>query len=79
MNSIGTKVALSKENSTLTKQQRVARLKFASDYTTEHESFLESVLWPDETKIELFGHNSRDYATPWFGDVSLQMELEKYK
>ena len=85
----------------LTKRHRVVRLKSASDQMTKQESFWESVLWSDETKIELFGRNSRNHVwrkdgtalarrtqfpqkssvvvTSWFGDVSLEIELGKYK
>ena len=35
-----------------------ARLKFAYDHLDDTEESWEKVLWSDETKIELFGHNS---------------------
>uniref|UniRef100_A0A3B4UQ54 Tc1-like transposase DDE domain-containing protein n=1 Tax=Seriola dumerili TaxID=41447 RepID=A0A3B4UQ54_SERDU len=34
-----------------------ARLAFANDHLDKEEDFWSSVLWSDETKIELFGHN----------------------
>ena len=35
-----------------------ARLKFANDHLDDPEESWEKVLWSDETKIDLFGHNS---------------------
>uniref|UniRef100_A0A8D0AGA8 Transposase n=1 Tax=Sander lucioperca TaxID=283035 RepID=A0A8D0AGA8_SANLU len=35
-----------------------ARLKFANDHLDDPEESWEKVMWSDETKIELFGHNS---------------------
>lgn len=40
-----------------------ARLTFAKTYLKKEPSFWSSVLWSDETKIELFGH--RDVAFIW--------------
>ena len=36
-----------------------ARLKFAADHMDKEKAFWNKVLWSDETKIELFGHNRR--------------------
>jgi len=36
-----------------------ARLKFANDFLEKPTLFWQSVLWSDETKLELFGHNDR--------------------
>jgi len=35
-----------------------AHLKFANDHLDDPEESWEKVMWSDETKIELFGHNS---------------------
>ena len=35
-----------------------ARLKFANGHLGDPEESWEKVMWSDETKIELFGHNS---------------------
>jgi len=35
-----------------------ACLKFANDHLDDPEESWEKVIWSDETKIELFGHNS---------------------
>ncbi|KAG1930308.1 hypothetical protein F2P79_022393 [Pimephales promelas] len=35
-----------------------ANLKFANDHLDDPEESWEKVMWSDETKIELFGHNS---------------------
>lgn len=40
-----------------------ARLKFAREYLKKKDDFWKSVLWSDETKLELFGH--RDIAYVW--------------
>ncbi|KAK3525993.1 hypothetical protein QTP70_011807 [Hemibagrus guttatus] len=40
-----------------------ARLAFANAHLDKEEDFWSSVLWSDETKIELFGHN--DVAFIW--------------
>lgn len=39
-----------------------ARLKFANDHLDDPEESWEKVMWSDETKIELFGHNSTNRA-----------------
>uniref|UniRef100_A0A0E9XVT6 Uncharacterized protein n=1 Tax=Anguilla anguilla TaxID=7936 RepID=A0A0E9XVT6_ANGAN len=37
-------------------------MKFAGDHQGEDLAFWRSVLWSDETKIELFGHNDQRYV-----------------
>ncbi|KAK3571312.1 hypothetical protein QTP86_005948 [Hemibagrus guttatus] len=44
-------------------QNTKARLAFANAHLDKEEDFWSSVLWSDETKIELFGHN--DVAFIW--------------
>ena len=44
----------------LLKQHRDARLKFVRQHKEKENSFWERVLWTDETKMELFGHNYRN-------------------
>ena len=46
-----------KKTSRLLKWRRNARLKFVRQNKEKKNSFWEKVLWTDETKIELFGHN----------------------
>lgn len=47
----------------LRKRHTKARLTFAKAHLDKDENFWSSVLWSDETKIELFGHN--DVAFIW--------------
>ena len=47
----------------LKKRHLQARLKYARDHLEEGEAFWKSVLWSDETKLELFGH--MDIAYVW--------------
>ena len=46
----------------LLKRHRDARLKFVRQHKENENSFWERVLWTDETEIELFGHNYRNYV-----------------
>ena len=46
---------------------------------TEHESFWESVLWSDETKIELFGRNSRNHIWRKDGTALVQNTIPTVK
>uniref|UniRef100_A0AAZ3SP66 Transposase Tc1-like domain-containing protein n=1 Tax=Oncorhynchus tshawytscha TaxID=74940 RepID=A0AAZ3SP66_ONCTS len=39
-----------------------ARLRFATAHEDKDHTFWRNVLWSDETKIELFGHNDRRYV-----------------
>uniref|UniRef100_A0A8C5MLE8 Transposase n=1 Tax=Leptobrachium leishanense TaxID=445787 RepID=A0A8C5MLE8_9ANUR len=47
----------------LTQRYKKARLQFAKMYSSKPKSFWETILWTDETKIELFGkaHHSTVY------------------
>ena len=47
----------------LTHRHRKARLAFAREHRDKDQSFWSSVLWSDETKMELFGH--RDVSFIW--------------
>ena len=42
--------------------KRHTRLKFVRQHQEKENSFWERVLWTDETKIEFFGHNYRNYV-----------------
>ena len=44
------------------KRHRDARLKFVRQCKENENSFWGRVLWTDETKIELFGHNYRNHV-----------------
>lgn len=46
----------------LQKRHLKARLKFAADHMDKEKAFWRKVLWSDETKIELFGHNDQRYV-----------------
>lgn len=46
----------------LTKKNIQARLKFAKTHLKSPKCMWENVLWSDETKVELFGHNSKRYV-----------------
>lgn len=39
-----------------------AHLKFANEYSPNESTYWNSVLWSDETKIELFSHSSSQYV-----------------
>ena len=39
-----------------------ARLKFAADHMDKEKAFWRKVLWADETKMQLFGHNDQRYV-----------------
>ena len=51
-----------KKTPLLLKWHRDERLKFIRQHKEKENSFWERVLWIDETKIELFGHNHRNYV-----------------
>ena len=53
----GLKSQRPKKTSLLLKWHRDARLKFVRQHKEKENSFWERVLWTDETKFELFGHN----------------------
>ena len=46
----------------LTKKNIQARLEFGKTKIKSPKSMWENVLWSDETKVELFGHNSKRYV-----------------
>ena len=43
-------------------RHKQARLRYAKLHLNKPGSFWNKVLWTDETKLELFGHNKRRYA-----------------
>lgn len=44
-------------------------LNFAKDYIEKNDEFLKKILWSDETKIELFGHNDMQHVWRKVGEV----------
>ena len=46
----------------LSKKNIAARLKFAQEHIAKPESYWKSVLWSDETQIELFSQNQHRYV-----------------
>uniref|UniRef100_A0A8C8G1M9 Transposase Tc1-like domain-containing protein n=1 Tax=Oncorhynchus tshawytscha TaxID=74940 RepID=A0A8C8G1M9_ONCTS len=74
----GTKVSISKvkrvlyrhnlkgrstrKKSLLQNHHKKARLRFATAHGNKDRTFWRTVLWSDETKIELFGHNDHRYV-----------------
>ena len=58
----GLKSQTPKKTPLLLKRHRDARLKFVRQHKEKENSFWERVLWRDETKIELFGHNYRNHV-----------------
>lgn len=46
----------------LTKKNKTARLNFAREHLEKPEAFWKSILWTDESKIELFGHNQNRHV-----------------
>lgn len=46
----------------LQKRHVEARLKYAIMHKDKGEGFWQSILWSDETKMELFGHNNQQYV-----------------
>uniref|UniRef100_A0A803KET0 Tc1-like transposase DDE domain-containing protein n=1 Tax=Xenopus tropicalis TaxID=8364 RepID=A0A803KET0_XENTR len=47
----------------LTKKNIQARVHFAKTHLKSPKSMWEKVVWSDETKVELFGHNSKKYSS----------------
>jgi len=54
----GLKSCIAQKFSLLKPAHVKANLKFANDHLDDPEESWEKVMWSDETKIELFGHNS---------------------
>ena len=46
----------------LQNHHKKARLQFATAHGDKDRTFWRNVLWSDETKIELFGHNDHRYV-----------------
>ena len=55
----------------LLKRHRDARLKFTKEHKEKECTFWEKVLWTDETKLELFGHNYRNHVWRKDGEAYL--------
>ena len=49
----------------LRKCHKVSRLQYAKQHRDKPHNFWNKVIWSDETKIELFGHNHKHYV--WRG------------
>lgn len=48
---------MAKEKPLLTKKNKAAHLNFAREHLEKSEAFWKSILWTDESKMELFGRN----------------------
>ena len=46
----------------LTKRHLKLRLEFAKTYLNKNDDFFKQILWSDESKIELFGHNDKTHV-----------------
>ena len=57
-----TRLPSKKESPLLQKRHIQARLKYARDHKDKDLGFWQRVLWSDETKLELFGHNDKQYV-----------------
>ena len=57
----GLKLRRPKKTSLQLERHKDARLIFVRQHKEKKNSFWERVLWTDETKIELFGHNYRNH------------------
>uniref|UniRef100_A0AAZ3S4L2 Transposase Tc1-like domain-containing protein n=1 Tax=Oncorhynchus tshawytscha TaxID=74940 RepID=A0AAZ3S4L2_ONCTS len=53
----------------LQNHHKKARLRFATAHGDQDSTFWRNVLWSNETKIELFGHNDHHYVWRKKGDV----------
>ena len=59
----GLKSRRPKKTPLLLKRLRDASLKFVRQHKEKENSFWKRVLWTDEPKIELFGHNYRNHVS----------------
>ncbi len=41
----------------LTSRHKAARLEYAKEHVNKPNEFWNMIMWSDETKVELFGHN----------------------
>jgi len=46
----------------LSKKNMAARLRFANLHLNKSQDFWKNVLWTDETKVEIFGHNAQSHV-----------------
>ncbi|CDQ78036.1 unnamed protein product [Oncorhynchus mykiss] len=53
-----------------------ARLRFATAHGDKDHTFWRNVLWSEETKIELFGHNDHSYVWRKKGKHHLKTSLK---
>ena len=58
-----------KKKPLLQNRHKKARLQFATAHGDKDQTFCRNVLWSDETKIELFGHNDHHYVWRKKGDA----------
>jgi hypothetical protein len=56
----------------LQNHHKKARLRFATAHGDKDRTFWRNVLWSDETKIELFGHNDHHYVWRKKGETCKQ-------
>ena len=56
------KVRSARKKPLLQNRHKKARLRFATAHGDKDRTFWRNVLWSDETKIELFGHNNHRFV-----------------
>ncbi|PAA51081.1 hypothetical protein BOX15_Mlig033219g1 [Macrostomum lignano] len=59
LNRVGLRSCIPRKKPLLQQRHRDARLQFANAMLSKPDSYWQSVLWTDETKIELFGRNEK--------------------
>ena len=62
LNNSGLYGRVARKKPLLRPQHKNARLRFAKKHIDEPQNFWNKVIWTDETKIELFGHNQQRYV-----------------
>jgi hypothetical protein len=59
LNRVGLRSCIPRKKPLLQQRHRISRLQFANAMLQKPDSNWQSVLWTDETKIELFGKNEK--------------------
>lgn len=62
LNSSGLHGRIARKKPLLRAQHKKARLEYAKKHIDEADTFWHKILWSDETKIELYGHNHQRYV-----------------
>uniref|UniRef100_A0A3B4TRY4 Transposase Tc1-like domain-containing protein n=1 Tax=Seriola dumerili TaxID=41447 RepID=A0A3B4TRY4_SERDU len=62
LNSHGIHGRVARRKPLLSKKNKAARFNFAKEHLDKPEAFWESILWTDESKVELFGHNQNRHV-----------------